>query len=272
MNQLIRSLTAAVVIAISFSLFSCDDNEEGFGLTGTAGLPGMFKTNDNATYLSYSGNRLSQIMTKRGSTTTFNYEGNELQSIYFAPPADPNIADGHGSLRFEREGNKIRTIRNGEPTNIALIEEIELDANELPAKITEMGYFEPTSEGYKKLYDGKKYSLLTFDPSTKNLLKRETFSLKDAELLNTYTYKYDNSPGSMSQIELPSWFFAYWHQYYADTAVYSQFLNHRNNITEVTDTYNKTGEIHTTYYTYTYNKGGYPVSFDNGYNVFEIRY
>lgn len=35
MNQLIRSLTAAVVIAISFSLFSCDDNEESFGLTGT---------------------------------------------------------------------------------------------------------------------------------------------------------------------------------------------------------------------------------------------
>ena len=34
---------------------------------------------------------------KDGSTTSFNYEGNELRSVSFAPPADPNIADGHGS-------------------------------------------------------------------------------------------------------------------------------------------------------------------------------
>lgn len=272
MNQLIRSLAAAVIIAISFSLFSCDDNEDGFGLTGKNGLPSMFRIDDNETYLSYSGNQLLLMMYENGATTAFNYEENAFQSISLAPPPYPSIADGHGFVRFERKGNKIRVISSGEPTNVASIKEIELDKNELPAKITDMGYFEPSSEGYQKLYNGKDYSVLTFDPVTKNLLKRDIFSLKDSILLKAYTYKYDNSPGSMSRVELPSWFYAYWYQNYAGTAIFSQFLNHHNNMTEETVTDKETGEIHTTYNKYAYNGESYPVSCDNGNVVFEIRY
>lgn len=47
------------------------------------------------------------MMNQDGFTTTFNYEGNELRGISYAPPADPNIADGHGYTGFEKEGNKI---------------------------------------------------------------------------------------------------------------------------------------------------------------------
>ena len=48
-----------------------------------------------------------QMMNQDGFTTTFNYEGNELRGISYAPPADPNIADGHGYTGFEKEENKI---------------------------------------------------------------------------------------------------------------------------------------------------------------------
>ena len=116
MKLFIHTLVSTALIAVSFCLFSCDDNTEGFGSTGRDGLPSAFKTENQTTYLSYSGNRLLQMMNQDGFTTTFNYEGNELRGISYAPPADPNIADGHGYTGFEKEENKIIVNQSGEPS------------------------------------------------------------------------------------------------------------------------------------------------------------
>lgn len=275
MKQFIRSLASAAFIAVSLCLFSCDNDTEGFGFTGKDGLPSSFKTNEKVTYLSYSGNQLLKMMEKNGSTTSFDYEGNELRSIFFAPPAHPSIADGHGSIRFEREGNKIQVKSSGEPSmDISYNQEIELDENGLPAKITDMGTFQITSEGYKKVQDGKNYSTLTFDPSTKNLLKLELFSLEESKLITAYSFKYSDQPGSMCQVELPLWFFCYWFQksLYNTGPYPRQFLNYRNTLTEETITDGSTGNSHTIYYKYTSNGNAYPTSVDNGEDVMKITY
>lgn len=275
MKQFIRILISTALIAVSFCLSSCDNDTEGFGLTGKDGLPSAFKTDNQTTYLSYSGNRLLQMMNQDGFTTTLNYEGDELRSVSFAPPADPNIADGHGSTDFERDGNKILVTSSGEPSlNISYNQEIELDENGLPVKITDLGAFQITSEGYIKIEDGENYLILSFDPSTKDLLKLEIFSLEDSKLITTHTFTYNNQPGSMSQVELPSWFFCFWFKKSSySTGTYSrQFLNHQNTLTEETITDGETGNTQTIHYKYTYNKNSYPVSVDNGEENMEIKY
>ena len=271
MKLFIHTLVSTALIAVSFCLFSCDDNTEGFGSTGRDGLPSAFKTENQTTYLSYSGNRLLQMMNQDGFTTTFNYEGNELRGISYAPPADPNIADGHGYTGFEKEENKIIVNQSGEPSmDISYNQEIELDGNGFPTKITALGAFQITSEGYKKVWDGKYYYALTFEPSTKNLLKLEKFSLEDSTLITTSSFQYSNQPGSMSQVELPLWFFSY---HSLTSGISSrQYLNYRNTLTEETVTDGKTGNTHTTYYKYTYNKNAYPVAVDNGEEKMDIRY
>lgn len=274
MKQFIRTLSSTAIIAVSCCLFSCGDDIEGFGLTGKEGLPSRFKTADKTTYLSYSGNRLLQMMDEFGFTTSFEYEENVLKWVSFAPPADPNIADGHGSTRFEKEGNKILAKSSGEPSFNLYVNEIELDENELPTKITDKGVFQMTSEGEKKLWDGKYYSILTFDTSTKNLLKLEKFNLEDSTLITTYTFKYSSQPGSMSNVELPSWFFAYWYQRnpHISELLSRQFLNNKNTLMEETITDKASGESNTIHYKYSYNDKTYPVSIENGEKIMEIRY
>lgn len=274
MKQFIHTLASTALLAASFCLFSCNDDIEGFGLTGKDGLPSALITTDKTTYLSYSGNRLMQMMDEIGFTTSFEYEGNELKWVSFAPPADPNIADGHGSTRFEKDGNKILAKSSGEPSFDVSVNEIELDENGLPAKITEKGLFQMTGEGEKQLSDGKYYSILTFEPSTKNLIKLERFSLEDSTLITSYTFKYNSQPGSMSKVELPSWFFAYWYQRnpHISELLSRQFLNNNNTLMEETTTDEASGESNTIHYKYTYNDKSYPVSVENGEKTMEIRY
>lgn len=275
MKLFIRTLVSMAVIAASVCLFSCYNDVEGFGYTGKNGLPSAFKTNDQTIYLSYAGNRLQQIMRESGSTSSFKYEGEQLRGVFFAPPADPNIADGHGFVNFEREGNKIIVKQGGEPsTDVSYNQEIELDENELPIKITDLGAFQMTSEGEKKIWDGRNYSILTFDPSTKNLSKLEIFSLEDSKLITTHTFIYNNQTGSMSLVELPLWFFVFWFQknLYPAGSYPRQFLNYRNTLTEEAITDGETGETHTIRYKYTYNENSYPVTVDNGEEEMEIRY
>lgn len=275
MKRFIRTLVSTTLIAAAFCLFSCDNDSEGFGFTGKDGLPSAFKTDNRTIYLSYSGNQLLKMMEKDGSTTSFNYEGNEFQGVSFAPPADPNIADGHGFVDFEKEGNKIIVKQGGEPSmDISYNQEIELDENGLPIKITDLGAFQMTGEGYKKIGDGRNYSILTFDPSTKNLAKLEIFSLEDSKLITTHTFTYNNQPGSMSQMELPSWFFVFWFQKSLySTGVYPrQYLSHQNTLTEEAITDGETGNTQTIHYKYVYNKQSYPVSVDNGKESMEIKY
>lgn len=270
-----RILVSIALIAAGICLFSCDNDSEGFDFTGKNGLPSAFKTDNQTIYLSYSGNQLLKMMKKDGSTTSFNYEGNELRSVSFAPPADPNIADGHGSTDFEREGNKILVKSCGEPSlDVSYNQEIELDENGLPIKITDLGAFQMTSEGYNKIGDGKNYLILSFDSSTKNLLKLEIFNLEDSRLITTHTFTYNNQPGSMSQVELPLWFFSFWFQKssYSTGTYPRQFLNHQNTLTEETITDGETGNTQTIHYKYTYNKSSYPVSVDNGEESMEIKY
>ena len=91
------------------------------------------------------------MMNQDGFTTTFNYKGDELRGISYAPPSDPNIAERKRLYRFRKEGNKIIVKQSGEPSmDISYNQEIELDGNGFPTKITDLGAFQMTSEGYKK--------------------------------------------------------------------------------------------------------------------------
>lgn len=271
MNQFVRNLSSAACIAVSLCLFSCDNDTVGFGLSGKDGCPSVIETDNRAFYLSYDGYKISEIKEKDGSGTSFSYEQNKLKSISFTPPKD--VMDGHGSVDFRQEGNKIWVESSGEPFFELYVTKIELDENQLPVKITEMGqYHNNGSEGLVKEHEGERYTSLTYDASTRNLLKKEVFSIKESKLLRTYTYKYDNMPGSMSQTDLPAWFFIYWSNRYTYDFYHLQYSNYKNNVIETTLSDDTDGSDRTTTYEYTYNDNKYPVSSQSNGEEVKIAY
>lgn len=261
MNKLLTTIASTAFITASLALLSCSDNEA-FPQTGKEGCPSSFEYEKQGTFgLSYQGNQLSQVTAPEGSTTQFSYGGKTLMTVSFAPPA--GVADGHGSINFTEAGeNKIRMESSGEPGFHLRVEEIELNEFRLPAKITELGIYVRTDEGLKQMAEGKTYISFTYDPSTRNLLKYERFSIQDSTLQATYSFRYDQSPGTMSRIDIPAWFPVYWayrHGYSSD--IYDrQFLNYTNNVVEmaVDDPEKHLQSVST--YQYTYNKNDYPIA------------
>lgn len=260
MNKLFCSIASTAFIALSLCMFSCEESEE-FDFTKLNGLPSIIKSNDFILYLSYSEKQLSKMKVKDGSTAQFNYEQGEIKSVSYLPPE--GVADGHAWIQFERtENNKIQVSRGGEPDGSrSKMEEIELDENLFPVKISDLGFFEQGADGLKKIEEGETYTLLTYDPSTKNLIKREIFSLKDSLLQQTYTYKYDMAHGLMDQVKLPLWFAGYWNNIHATNRLhYRLFFNYTNNLTEETIENKTDNSTHTIRYEYTYNNNDYPAA------------
>lgn len=259
-----KKTTLFAAMLTSLLLLSCNDDDD-LKLTKEEGLPGFFEQNDGTKiYVSYQGNQPTQVKKKNGSATTYKYEGGIPSEIIFTPPKD--VADGHGGTSFIKEGdNKIRVESWGEPSSLLYVKEIELDKDKTPVKITNIGAFERGPEGLFKVYDGVEFVKITIDPITKNILKNEVFSLENSELLATYSYEYDNNPGTMSEIDWPLWLFIY---YCSDNAsyydsYYRQFFNYKNNLVKETVDNKAESTTYTVNYTYTYSKNGYPVSATN---------
>lgn len=261
MNKLFVTIALQTTMIASLSLLSCNE-EDDFSLTGEEGRPSSFRyANDTWHSFFYENSRLSHIRREDGSATTFTYDADCLRTVSFEPPR--GVADGHGSILFKKEGaSKIRVESSGEPSFELYVKEIELDENRNPVRITDIGVYSRGPQGLEKVHDGERYVNITLDPSTKSILKMEVYDIGGSEVQTTYSYQYDNSPGTMSRVNSDLWFSVYWaytHSYPYNTTDL-QFFNYANNMikeTIIDKIENKTLVLNANY---TYTKKGFPVA------------
>ena len=260
MNKLFSTILSAVLLMGGLCQSSCSDNDD-IKLTGIDGRPSVLLSNGQVTAsFAYSGNQFAGIQYPDGQAAHFNYEDGEFVSISYTPPKD--VADGHAWVHFAKTGDKTYKISHGgEPSmDIDYREEVALDANGLPIKVSFTGIFQQGANGEKQIKEGDRYAFLTFDPATRQLLRQEIYD-NESNLLVKYTYEYDNASGSISHLEFPMWFLGWW--YYNHVYSYDfeniQLLNHRHNITKITSE-NSEGNRSSVTYTYKYNKNNFPVS------------
>lgn len=272
-----------LLILMCTTVVSCNDDDGDLQSTGIDGKPGKViikSTNPNSTdtdvFFYYQGDKLTRTKAIKGSIHDFDYKNNELTSVAISPE-DKEVADGHGSTKFSKESNKIIIESWGEPGFDLFRWELELDGSNIPVKITETGmYSHSGADGeLSKVRDGKYYSVFTYEQSTKNLVKQVVYNISTSAIAATYEYEYDNSPGAISKIDLPLWYYAYEAYRNRDYAsAYSRlFFNYSNNILKETiDT--EEGETIVNY-TYRYKKSNTPASMGNdvlGLSAISITY
>ena len=259
MNMLLSTILSAVLLMGGLCQSSCSDNDD-IKLTGIDGRPSVLLSNGlvTASFI-YSGNQFAGIQYPDGQATHFSYKEGELSGIFYTPPKD--MADGHAWVHFNKIGDKTYEVsRGGEPSmDIDYREEVTLDTNGLPVRVTFTGIFQQGANQEKQIEEGDRYALLTFDPATRQLLNQEVYD-KESNLLVKYTYEYDNASSSISHLELPMWFLGWWYYRHAYSYDFEnvQLLNHRHNITKITSE-NSEGKRSSVTYTYKYNKNNFPV-------------
>lgn len=254
----VLSILTLVLISVAFSGCS-DDDEDDWKKTNTEGRPSKIVLADNKTlYFYYQNNQLKQRKDSEGWVVDFKYENGELVGKY-SYPTDPNIADGTSGATYKRVNNKITVQSTGEPDgNFYYEEEIELNSNDLPVRITSHGYKYINNE-YEVPERPLYYKVFTYDTSGKNLIKKETFELSTNKKTETYSYEYDNNKGMMSQNGLPAWYNIYTaFEIHSYTYVY---LNITNNVSKINiERTNDTDPIRNKSLTYEYNNNKYPTS------------
>ncbi|MDR2917554.1 MAG: hypothetical protein LBV74_22410 [Tannerella sp.] len=248
------------------TILSCSNDDE-LQLTKVNGKPSRIvkSTDEKANiYFSYQGNRLSKIKAIGGSILSYSYENNELVSVSTSPE-DKRVADGNGQTSFTKENsNKICIESWGEPSFHLFRKEIELDENNTPIKITDIGIFDhigPKGE-ISKIEEGQYYGLFTYDQTTKNLTRLVVYDKTTSKEIATYEYEYDDNTGAISKIDLPLWFYA--HKAYGNrdyrTSYSRLFFNYSNNLIKETVTLTDNTPQATFHYIYQYNKDSAPVS------------
>jgi hypothetical protein len=271
-----KSILVSFLICIFCAFFpACDNDDDDLKLTKDNGRPSSVERGDEKTFFYYEGNRLKKIKEIKGSVSDYMYENGKLVSVSHSPE-DKRVADGHGSVWFKQTDNRVHIGSSGEPGFEEFQWEIELDDSGLPQRITELGIYSRNNEkGELSLIKEGDYSTeLTYDPVKKNLIKMEKFVKKSDELLMSYSFEYDDNPGIMSKVDLPLWYYAYQMYRGGDNRDgYNRFFCfycHFNNIVKERITGEFAEGVAITedlsiYYTYEYNKKGYPVSLGAGY-------
>ncbi|PXV68903.1 hypothetical protein CLV62_101169 [Dysgonomonas alginatilytica] len=217
------------------------DNDKYNNAGGVNGRPSSLKDgNDSRVFFSYSyEERINQIKEEKGSICDFKYENGELSSISVSP-ADKNVADGHALTEFTREGNKIIIERWAEPSSSIYKQEIELDNDGIPVKITDVGVYSHTGSNGEitKIREGESYAIFTYDLTTKNLLNQTVYNKITSEATASYTYEYDDKYGVVSRLDMPLWFYAFYayrnKDYRNDYGCI--FFNYSNNVIKETVT------------------------------------
>lgn len=249
---------------LSVCLLSCNSDDE-LKLTKKEGQPSLFENNDKSNmHLSYQNNQITRIKDMGGSMAEYHYENGIPSQIIFSPAK--GMIDGNGDTRFIKENdNKIRVESWGEPSPYLHVQEITFDDDQQSVHITDIGSFEYRTDSLYKVREGIRQCKITLDPSTKNILKREEFSLEKSELVATHSYEYDNNPGTMSHIDWPLWLYIYSCE--SRSTLYDspnrQFFNYKNNLIKETVDNKAENTSYTVNYTYTHNKNGYPISAAN---------
>ena len=260
-------LLCTVVIAPS-----CSRDDDDLQLTGLNGKPSCIayendNNRDENVYFYYQGDKLSEIKEIKGSIWRFNYENNELVSIY-SSPEDKEMMDGHGSVLFKKEGqDKIIIESWAEPSSELFRMELELDENNVPLKITESGFYAYNgADGeFSKTRDGFYYAVFTYEPSTNNLLRQTIYAKNTDAKVVSYDYEYDSNVGAVSEIDLPLWYYAsqaYGNKNYRN-AYNRLFFNYSNNLVKETINADGTADGDAFHYAYQYNDEKAPVFMGN---------
>ncbi len=164
-----------VVLVYSVFIVSCDNDDNDLQVTGINGKPSGIKYDNTNVFYYYQGSKLSEIKEIKGSISDFRYENNELVSISYSPE-DKNVADGIGSTVFRKDANnKIIIESSGAPSFSLYRHELEVNENNIPLKITEVGIYDRTGTNgeLSKVMDGKYYAVFTYDSENKNLINTE---------------------------------------------------------------------------------------------------
>ena len=260
-----------LLMLFCIAAISCNDDE--LQLTKMQGKPSSISSNiDNRKmFFFYKGNHLSEIKELHyvRSKSIYNYsdENNDLMSIS-SMIEDKNIADGSGFIRFRKEDGKIIIESSGEPGFDIFRLELELDNNNNPVKITDMGIFSYTGVNgeISKIAEGDYYAVFTYNQATKNLTRLVVYDKISTEEVASYDYEYDNNVGAVSKMGLPLWYYAYKAFMLRDSndIFHKIYFNHSNNIIfEKVTAASHNPEQNTYEYIYKYNKANTPVSMSN---------
>lgn len=252
------------VLICSIFIVSCDNDDNDLQVTGINGKPSGIKYDNTNAFFYYQGSKLSRIKEIKGSILDFKYENNELVSISYSPE-DKGVQDGIGSTVFRKEGsNKIIIESSGAPSFSLYRHELEVNENNIPIKITEVGIYDRTgtSGELSKVMDGKYYAVFTYDSDNKNLIKQTLYNKSTSEIVTTYDYEYDNNLGIMSKIDLPLWFYAYKAYGARDFRnTYNRiYFNYCNNVIKETISDVSVTRQNVFNYNYQYNKADVPIS------------
>lgn len=265
----LRFATIATLLLVSISFIGCsDDDDNDWIKTKANGQPSRISTEgENTSYFYYKNNQLIKRTEQGLSATEYTYEKKELTKRH-SYMTTPDIMDGSSETTFERNGNIITTKSTGEPGgNFHFIQEIELGTNELPIKITNLGYKYDNNE-YPEPKQTVYYHLFTYDESGKILIKKEVYEKETDKKVGTYTYEYDSNKGVFSNNRLPAWY-----NIYLSEDLYSfMHLCTTNNIVKINivDYRYNDDPIRSATFTYEYNNEQYPVrvsSTINGTNL-----
>lgn len=265
MNRFFSKGVFSAYAFVLIALFACT-NDEDFPSTGKPGLPSSFEYSDGSRFsFAYANGQLSRILAPDGGGTDFHYKNGELSSLSFFPPE--GMADGHGWVEFEKIDERTIQVRHtGEPMLSAFqMEEITLDEHGYPVRITDLGAYDSQgtnedSSSLELLWEGKTFTLLTFDLSSGNVLKQEMYSRSDSMLLLTNRYEYTSTPGMLSGVKLPRWFTGYWssRQVTQSDPYYRLFFNTHHNLSKELGCDIRTCESLNATYEYRYDENGFP--------------
>lgn len=261
MKKAITQILALLVCSIF--IVSCSNDDDDLQVTGINGKPSGIKYDNTDVFFYYQGSKLSRIKEIKGSISDFKYENNELVSVYYSPE-DKRVQDGIGSTVFRKEGShKIVIESSGAPFFELSRYELELNEDNVPVKMTEVGIYGRTGANgeLSKLMDGRYYAVFTYDSESKNLIKQVLYNKSTAEIEATYIYEYDSNLGIVSKIDLPLWFYAY--EAYGARNFKNNYnrvyFNYSNNLIKETINAVDIPKLDVSNYNYQYNKGNTPV-------------
>ena len=181
MNKLLSTISSAILLMAGLYLSSCSDNDD-IKLTGIDGRPSVLLSNGlvTASFI-YSGNQFAGIQYPDGQAAHFNYEDGEFVSISYTPPKD--VADGHAWVHFAKTGDKTYKISHGgEPSmDIDYREEVTLDTNGLPARVTFTGIFQQGANQEKQIEEGDR----------KSDIEKLPIITKETDILNNRTCSFE---------------------------------------------------------------------------------
>jgi hypothetical protein len=249
-------------------IVSCKDNDEQWQITGINGRPSRVDLdNGSAIRFAYKQGELYSVVELKSSIFEFQYENQALSSINISPQ-DKDVADGHASVVFRKEGaSKIIAEWSGEPSFDLLRCELELDESGMLTKLTENGVYSHTGAngGLSLVQEGLYYVEFTYQSVTNNLIKLVIHDKSTSRVVETFDYEYDNYLGAASEMGLPLWYYAYnaYSKRHLQTPYDKLLLNYHNNIVRETAVMESVADPIQVSYIYKYNDANVPVRMGN---------